>query len=518
MEKFKKLNIDIISNEMEQIYGISKCKDVILDYLQYAELKQNNEISGVGNFNISIRCAPRYDVVKLIDLICKILNVNNIVTTSYIELQEINLRKFKGLKDVEEDIIIIDTNKVDCNMRSNQSFLKDQIQNTNKIFIIIFNDDRPYKTNDYEKYLGEEFAWHLEIGDLTDNEKERYIVEKLKYNNIRVSKKCTLDKVLASKDIKQIESELLYIMVKCKARNTTMITNEFLSHINREQYVSKVKVTNTALKELDALEGLEDVKKQIHSIFNYIRTCKARDVSLPSLHMTFNGPSGVGKTSLARIVGKLFAEEQLLSNENKYTEVHARDLVGQYVGWTSKKVKEIVTKAEGGVLFIDEAYSLCSDRKSFEQEAIDTLIAEMENKRDRLCIILAGYPDEMKELLAMNKGLASRINFHINFESLTPEHLYNIVRTMFKNDGYKLAKNIKPLLLDYFNIEKSKDTFSNGRLARNIADHLKIQQANRVMLEPNADINVITKTDVENVLKQIQQQEPKPKNKIGFAS
>ena len=88
---------------------------------------------------------------------------------------------------------------------------------------------------------------------------------------------------------------------------------------------------------------------------------------------------------------------------------------------------------------------------------------------------------------------------------------------MCKNDGYKLAKNIKPLLLDYFNIEKSKDTFSNGRLARNIADHIKIQQANRVMVSPDADINLITKSDVENVLKQIQQQEPKPKNKIGFA-
>ena len=233
--------------------------------------------------------------------------------------------------------------------------------------------------------------------------------------------------------------------------------------------------------------------------------------------MTFNGPSGVGKTSLARIVGKLFAEEQLLSNENKFTEVHARDLVGQYVGWTAKKVKEIVTKAEGGVLFIDEAYSLCSDRKSFEQEAIDTLIAEMENKRDRICIILAGYPDEMKQLLEMNKGLASRINFHINFESLTAEHLYNIVRIMCKNDGYKLATNVKPILINYFNVEKSKDTYSNGRLARNIADHLKIEQANRVLLSPDADINLITKSDAENVLKQIQQQELKSKNKIGFA-
>lgn len=510
----EKIENEILSG-LDGLVGIDK--EIFFDYARYIELKASGDIIDIGNSNFMFKCPSNYlESTRIIETICKLLTYHY----ENLKYYEITQRDIRHLSEIDADVIIIDAiNNLNI-MMSTLDMLQEYIySNSDKIFILIYAEDETVIKHNrtITTVLGDFFSFKMQIGTLTEDDKIKYIQDRLKKNQIKVVKKCNLVDKLANQELSTIDNELLYLAVKCRVNNVNRITDTFLQQIDREQYVSKVKVTNTALKELDALEGLEDVKKQIHSIFNYIRTCKARNVSLPSLHMTFNGPSGVGKTSLARIVGKLFAEEQLLSNENKFTEVHARDLVGQYVGWTAKKVKEIVTKAEGGVLFIDEAYSLCSDRKSFEQEAIDTLIAEMENKRDRLCIILAGYPDEMKELLAMNKGLASRINFHINFESLTPEHLYNIVRAMCKNDGYKLAKNIKPLLLDYFNIEKSKDTFSNGRLARNIADHIKIQQANRVMLETDADINLIIKTDVENVLRQIQQQDPKPKTKIGFA-
>lgn len=510
----EKIENEILSG-LDGLLGIDK--EMFFDYARYIELKVSGDIIDIGNSNFMFKCPSNYlDSTKIIETICKV------ITYYYKDLKcyEITQRDIRHLSEIDADVIIIDAiNNLNI-MMSTLDMLQEYIySNSDKIFILIYAEDETViKHNRTIAYvLGEFFTWKTEIGTLTEDDKIKYIQDRLKKNKIKVAKKCNLVDKLANQELSTIDNELLYLAVKCRVNNVNKITNSFLKQVDRTQYVSKEKSTHNALKELDALEGLDDVKKQIHSIFNYIRTCKARNVSLPSLHMTFNGPSGVGKTSLARIVGKLFAEEQLLSNENKFTEIHARDLIGQYVGWTARKVKEIVSKAEGGVLFIDEAYSLCSDRKSFEQEAIDTLIAEMENKRDRICVILAGYPDEMKQLLEMNKGIASRINFHINFESLTPEHLYNIVRTMCKNDGYKLAKNIKPLLLDYFNIEKSKDTFSNGRLARNITDHLKIQQANRVMLSPDADINLITKSDVENVLKQIQHQEPKTKNKIGFA-
>lgn len=112
---------------------------------------------------------------------------------------------------------------------------------------------------------------------------------------------------------------------------------------------------------------------------------------------------GVGKTSIARIIGRIFNEEKLLSDKEVFVEIHARDLIDQYVGWTSLKVKNTIKKAEGGILFIDEAYSLYSERKDgYEQEAIDTLIKELEDKRDNMCVIFAGYEKEMKELFEMN--------------------------------------------------------------------------------------------------------------------
>lgn len=510
----EKIENEILSG-LDGLVGIDK--EMFFDYVRYIELKASGDIIDIGNPNFMFKCPSNYlDSTKIIETICKVL------TYHYKDLKcyEITQRDIRHLSEIDADIIIIDAiNNLNIMMSTLDALQEYIYTNNDKVFILVYAEDETIIKHNrtITTVLGNFFSFKMQIGTLTEDDKIKYIINKLEKNNLKVDKHCNLVSKLASQELSTIDNELLYLAVKYRVTNVNKITDAFLKQIDREQYVSKVKVTNTALKELDELEGLDDVKKQIHSILNYVKTCKARDISLPSLHMTFNGPSGVGKTSLARIVGKLFAEEQLLSNENKFTEVHARDLVGQYVGWTAKKVKEIVTKAEGGVLFIDEAYSLCSDRKSFEQEAIDTLIAEMENKRDRICIILAGYPDEMKELLAMNKGLASRINFHINFESLTAEHLYNIVRNMCKTDGYKLAKNIKPLLLDYFGIEKTKETFSNGRLARNIADHIKIEQANRVMLSPDVYINLITKSDVENVLKQIQHQEPKTKNKIGFA-
>ena len=112
---------------------------------------------------------------------------------------------------------------------------------------------------------------------------------------------------------------------------------------------------------------------------------------------------GCGKTSVARIIGEIFAEEKILSDNKIFVEVHARDLIAKYVGWTAQKVKDIVNKAEGGILFIDEAYALYSERDgSFEDEAIATLIKELEDKRDNLCVIFAGYTNEMKKLLEMN--------------------------------------------------------------------------------------------------------------------
>ena len=271
-------------------------------------------------------------------------------------------------------------------------------------------------------------------------------------------------------------------------------------------------------KELnfDSLIGIEDIKGKIDKIVNYLKICKNRESKLPTLHMCFTGNPGTGKTTVARMIGQIFEKEKILSN-GTFVEVHGRDLVGKYVGWTAKEVKKIIEKAKGGVLLIDEAYSLNSnDSGSFADEAIATLIKEMEDNRDDLCVILAGYQDEMAGLIKRNPGFESRIQFYIDFPNYNEDELYQIFKGLAQKEKYKLSSQVKEILLEDFRNQRTSKSFSNGRYVRNIYEKVKIEQANRVASNAKENINLIKKCDVEGVLV-----EQKPvevhKIKIGFA-
>ena len=167
-------------------------------------------------------------------------------------------------------------------------------------------------------------------------------------------------------------------------------------------------------------------------------------------------------------------------------------------------------------MFIDEAYSLNSNTSgSFEDEAIATLIKEMEDKRDRVCIIMAGYKKEMKELIDRNPGFESRIQFKIDFPDYNEEELYQIFKYMAREEKYKIANNIKEPLIQYFAIEKKKYNFSNGRCVRNLFEKIKFEQANRVASDEKADINLIRRCDVEDAIFEYKAPENE-KRKIGF--
>ena len=267
--------------------------------------------------------------------------------------------------------------------------------------------------------------------------------------------------------------------------------------------------------KMESLIGINDIKKEIDKIVNYVKICKERKNKLPSLHMCFTGNPGTGKTTVARILGQIFKEQKILS-KGGFVEIHGRDLVGQFVGWTAQEVQRHVRRAKGGILFIDEAYSLNSDtRGSFEDEAIATLIKEMEDNRDDLCVILAGYKDEMKDLIDRNPGFESRIQFYIDFPDYNESELYEIFKNLVKKENYKLSNQIKDYLEDYFAKSKKSPTFANGRFVRNLYEKVKIEQANRVAGNKNQDINLIKKCDIENVLGKIQVKQ-EVKRKIGF--
>ncbi len=263
--------------------------------------------------------------------------------------------------------------------------------------------------------------------------------------------------------------------------------------------------------------GLTDVKKQVGKILNYVKLNKERG-ELPTLHMCFTGNPGTGKTTIARIIGKLFKEENILSKSGEFVEIHGRDLVDQYVGWTAQKVHKIVKDAIGGVLFIDEAYSLVSNtRGSFEDEAIATLIKEMEDHRNEICIILAGYTEEMKKLIELNPGFESRIQFTINFDDYNEEELLRIFKLMCRKEKYKISKSCEDILIDNFNIVKKNENFGNGRYVRNLFEKIKFEQADRIIKNNCKSINNINKQDIENTIKSFNYK-TEEKRKIGFCN
>lgn len=204
----------------------------------------------------------------------------------------------------------------------------------------------------------------------------------------------------------------------------------------------------------------------------------------------------------------------------KFVECGRADLVGKFVGWTAKNVRKKFEEAKGGILFIDEAYSLCEDRNSFGTEAINTIVQEMENNRKHVLVIFAGYPDKMKDFMEMNEGLHSRIGFHIDFPDYNSDELLQILKFQARERGYTIAKQSDTKLLRQFDDARKIKNYGNGRFVRNLLDQAIMKQSLRLSLsetggQPGAEeLSTLYTEDFEVQVLNFQ----KPSNKIGFVS
>lgn len=241
-----------------------------------------------------------------------------------------------------------------------------------------------------------------------------------------------------------------------------------------------------AMDKLNSLVGLGKVKKQVGDWVKQVKVFKMREeknlpVPAMSYHMVFTGNPGTGKTTVARIIADIYSALGIIS-KGQLVEVSRGDLVGEYVGHTAKKTGDVIDSAMGGVLFVDEAYSLVKEGNDFGQEAIDTILLAMENHRDDLVVIVAGYPDLMRGFIDSNPGLKSRFTHYIEFEDYDGEELYKIFISLCVGDKYVLEPETEERLKEYFKryYETRDKNFGNARDVRNHFNEAVSSQCSRI--------------------------------------
>lgn len=260
------------------------------------------------------------------------------------------------------------------------------------------------------------------------------------------------------------------------------------------------------LAELNSLEGLDSVKADVAGLVNLvslqvIQRKSGMNVSSASMHIVFTGNPGTGKTTVARLIGAIYHELGLLKSGHT-VEVSRKDLVAEFIGETPIKTARAVTAALDGVLFIDEAYTLFKkdSGRDFGIEAIEVLLQAMESNRDRLCVIVAGYTDEMKVFIDSNPGLRSRFTKYIEFQNYSDAELLKIFRKMCEAEGFLLASDLDQVLLSKINRIRESATskrFGNARAMRNLLDMTKLAQANRYASNPKINVKLVSATDIE---------------------
>ena len=350
---------------------------------------------------------------------------------------------------------------------------------------------------------------------------QEYLRNKAKELKIRSDKELTAlsddgDRCYNSSELNRIFDE----WYDKKLRNT--IYPQYKEAQTTKVKLKKEEAKGSAYEKLQELIGLSEAKKVMNQALNFYKAQKifadrGYSNNRPAMHMVFTGNPGTAKTTVARLFAQIMKENGLLSKGDLY-EVGRGDIVGKYVGSTAPIVQNLFKKAKGSVLFIDEAYSLVDDRDGlYGDEAINTIVQEMENNREDTVVIFAGYPDKMKGFLDKNPGLRSRIAFHIPFEDYNEEELLQIAELTAKKSNMQFTDDAKIKLKDLFVENKKSTDFGNGRFVRNVFEKAKMEQANRLVNMNYAEVtNDVLSTLTASDIVIPEKTKPQQTCKIGF--
>ena len=318
---------------------------------------------------------------------------------------------------------------------------------------------------------------------------------------VRITSKL-IDSVNIKKEIKQLAVALKDSLLRFYGYLHIMEINSSSSPCDSDDEKSLTELLN----DLDNLIGLEDVKTKVKDLISYqkvqhLRSQQGLKSQRSTLHMAFTGNPGTGKTTVARIVGRIYKQIGLLS-KGQFVEVSRTDLIAGYQGQTALKVKKVIEKAKGGVLFIDEAYSITENdhSDSYGRECLTELTKALEDYRDDLVVIVAGYTHPMDKFFESNPGLKSRFNTFIEFSDYNATELEKIFLSICFQNDYFVDDSALIIIREYLEkvVSQKCENFSNGRLARNLYDDLIMSQARRIVAYDNPtreDLSLITSDD-----------------------
>lgn len=332
------------------------------------------------------------------------------------------------------------------------------------------------------------------------------IIQIIEYNNFGVTRDLLKKISNLTKSLKYKDEVKKYINLTKESLLLYFGYLKILDIYKKEKVEENPKGLEELLNELNSLVGLKDVKSKVNDLITYQKVQKLREkhnlhVTKSTLHLAFTGNPGTGKTTVARIVGRIYKKIGLLS-KGHFIEVSRTDLIAGYQGQTALKVKKVIESAKGGVLFIDEAYSITENdnNDSYGKECLTELTKALEDYREDLVVIVAGYTEPMNKFFESNPGLKSRFNTFIEFQDYNVEELEEILAVMCKNSDYLLNDEVKIKIKNFFTerLSNKDKNFANGRMVRNIYDDLIMCQARRIVNIKNItqeDLLLITEKD-----------------------
>ena len=508
-------------NKLEKLYITEESKNTLKKIIEYMRKFDEKIETEYINFNMCIYSNNKETVYELTDLISDVATFFSYVKqANTIEFSFYNLEKAEQVNDIyssENSIILM--KDFEGILSQEQSFkdrfwhrLEEKVVEGKKQFITIASaKNKEILAQAFEK--NEEiknriFNFEIEAVEPTVQDVYQEILDKLSKNN-KVDENFEV-KLLDYISNTYPKTELSFPEYRDKLCEKILFSKEECLTENDVPEYEKDKSMDEIFAELNELVGLEKIKKVLKDLVNLIELknkagsdLKIKDVNM---HMIFLGNPGTGKTTVARIIAGMLYNLKYIK-QNKLIEVSSKDLVAEYVGQTAPKTMSVIEKAMGGVLFIDEAYSLATGNgqgSSYNEEAIATLIQAMENYRNNLVVIFAGYTKEMQGFLNANSGIASRIGYTLEFEDYTEDELLQIFKNMVTKSGFDITKEAleeaRKVIRDY----KDTKNFGNARFARSLYEKTVIKHASNTKdKKAKKALRTIEKEDIstENLLK-----------------